>query len=144
MASFPKYENVRFFQNWKIITSTLMFNHFNVIYSLLIGGNVRIRRLPLELGACLGGDLRIRRLQPRNSELRYPRGRLPRSEKLSHKNVIKHKKGEKSGPHLDFLTTPSTPLKKIWSKPQGPLGRPPGPPWSSNYCASMFFTPSQI
>jgi hypothetical protein len=136
----------------------------NVIYSLLIGGDLRIRRLPpihqwrgpnrwlasvatSEFGDCLlyiGGDLRIRRLPPRNSELRYPRGRLPRSEKLSHKNVIKHKKGGKSGPHLDFLTTPSTPLKKIWSKPQGPLGRPPGPPWISNYCASMFFTQSQI
>jgi hypothetical protein len=43
------------------------------------------------------------------------------SEKLSHKNSIKH---EKVDP-LDFLTTPSTPLKRIWPKPQGP---PPGFP----------------
>jgi len=49
------------------------------------------------------------------------RGEVVSSEKLSHKNAIKH---EKSGPRLDFLTTPSTPLKRIWPKPQGPP-RPP-------------------
>ncbi len=49
-----------------------------------------------------------------------------RSEKLSHKDTLKHEKGDPLG----FLTTPSTPLKRIWSKPQGP-------PWISNYCASM-------
>ena len=29
-------------------------------------------------------------------------------------------KRQKSGPPLDFLTTPSTPLKRNWPKPQGP------------------------
>ena len=32
---------------------------------------------------------------------------------------------------LDFLTTPSTPIKRIWPKPQGPC------PWISNYFASL-------
>jgi hypothetical protein len=39
-----------------------------------------------------------------------------RPENLSHKNAIKHDKGDP----LDFLTTPSIPLKRIWPKPQGP------------------------
>jgi hypothetical protein len=47
-------------------------------------------------------------------------------EKLPHKNAIK------TSPSSDFLTTPSTPLKRIYQKPQGPP-----PPWISNYCASM-------
>jgi hypothetical protein len=39
-------------------------------------------------------------------------GREVSSEKLSHKNAIKN---EKRTP-LDFLTTPSNLLKRIWSK----------------------------
>ena len=56
-------------------------------------------------------------------------GGVVSSEKLSHKNAIKHEKGKKSGHPFDFLTTPSTPpqKKRIWPKPQGP-------PWISNYC----------
>jgi hypothetical protein len=34
-------------------------------------------------------------------------------------------------PPTDFLTTPSTPLKRICQKLEVP------PPWISNYCASM-------
>jgi hypothetical protein len=45
-------------------------------------------------------------------------------EKLPHKNAIKHDPP-------DFLTTPSTPIKRICQKNQGP------PPWISNYCESM-------
>jgi hypothetical protein len=46
-------------------------------------------------------------------------------EKLPHKNAIKHDPP-------DFITTPSTPLKKnLPKKPKDP------PPWISNYCASM-------
>ena len=33
---------------------------------------------------------------------------------------------------LDLLTTPSTSLRRIWPKPQGP-------PWISNYCAAIKF-----
>jgi hypothetical protein len=63
-------------------------------------------------------------------------GRGVRSKKLSHKNAIKQKKGKKSGPPpLDFLTTPSTPLKEFGQKTKDPLPR--HPPWISNYCASM-------
>jgi len=47
-------------------------------------------------------------------------------EKLPHKNAIKH-----DPPTPDFLTTPSTPLKRICQK------TPRIPPWISNYCASM-------
>jgi len=36
------------------------------------------------------------------------------------RNPIKHEKGDP----LDFLTTPSTPLKIIWPIPQGPPGFP--------------------
>jgi hypothetical protein len=36
----------------------------------------------------------------------------------------------------DFLTTPSTPLKRICQKNQGP------PLWISNYCASMPLLPA--
>ncbi len=46
-------------------------------------------------------------------------------EKLPHKNAIE------TTPLTDFLTTPSTPLKRIYQKPEGP------PPWISNDCASM-------
>jgi hypothetical protein len=35
-------------------------------------------------------------------------------EKFDNKNVIKLEKGDT----LDFLTTPSKPLKRIWPKPQ--------------------------
>jgi hypothetical protein len=56
-----------------------------------------------------------------------PGGRGVRSEKLSNKNAIKH---EKSWPPLDFLTTPSTPLKEFGPNPKDPS-------WISNYCASM-------
>ncbi len=38
----------------------------------------------------------------------------------------------KKGDTLDFLTTQSTPLQRIWPKPQEPIS-----PWISNYCASM-------
>jgi hypothetical protein len=49
-----------------------------------------------------------------------------RSEKLSHKNAIKREKGKKGkkGTPLDFLTTPSTPLKRICLKIQGPTPLP--------------------
>jgi hypothetical protein len=39
-----------------------------------------------------------------------------KGSKFFHKNEIKH---EKADP-LDFLTTPSTPLKRIWPKPLVP------------------------
>jgi hypothetical protein len=38
--------------------------HFYISGELQIGGNVRIRRLPLEFGACLGVNLQIWRLPP--------------------------------------------------------------------------------
>ncbi len=44
-------------------------------------------------------------------------GRGVRSEKLSHKNAIKHEKG---GPPLDFLTTPITPSKEFGQNPKDP------------------------
>ena len=51
-----------------------------------------------------------------------------RSEKLSHKNAIKHEKGDPPR----FSDNPKyPPLIRIWAKPQGP------PLWISNYCASM-------
>jgi hypothetical protein len=43
------------------------------------------------------------------------RGRAVRSEKLSHKNVTKHKRGP----------------PRFYDKPKDP-------PWISNYCASMY------
>jgi hypothetical protein len=43
-----------------------------------------------------------------------------RVQKLSHKNAIKHKKDQKVDHPLDFLTSPSTPLKRSWPKLQGP------------------------
>jgi hypothetical protein len=52
-----------------------------------------------------------------------------RLEKFDNKNEIKHEKGDP----VDFLTTPSTPLKKIYPKSQGP---PPPPHWISSYRAS--------
>ena len=45
-----------------------------------------------------------------------------RSKKIGRKNAIKH---EKRDPPLDFLTTPNTPLKRIWPTPKWP---PPPPP----------------
>jgi hypothetical protein len=54
-------------------------------------------------------------------------GEVVRSEKFGNKNVIKYEKGDP----LDFLTTQSTPLKRVWPKHQGPT------PWISKYCASM-------
>jgi hypothetical protein len=54
-----------------------------------------------------------------------------RSGKLSHKNAIKHKKGTL----LDFMTTPSIPLKRIWPKPQGPI--PPGFPTTVHFWSTM-------
>jgi len=48
---------------------------------------------------------------------------------LSHKNAIKHKKGQKSGTPR-FFDNSKYPPKKIRPKPQGP-------PWISNYSASM-------
>jgi hypothetical protein len=36
---------------------------------------------------------------------------------FGNKNAIKHEKGNL----LDFLIAPSTPLKRIWPKPQRPL-----------------------
>jgi hypothetical protein len=60
-------------------------------------------------------------------------GRGVRSEKLSHKNAIKHKKGKKSGPPR-FSDNPKNPPKKNLAKnPKDP----PSPLWISNYCASM-------
>ena len=47
-------------------------------------------------------------------------------EKLAHKNAIKHDLP------TDFLTTPSTPLKRICQKKPKDT-----PPWISNYCASI-------
>ncbi len=47
-------------------------------------------------------------------------GRGVRSKEFGHKNATKYKKGTP----LDFLTTPSTPLKTIWQIIQGP--HPPG------------------
>jgi len=41
-----------------------------------------------------------------------------------------YNKTRKKGTVLDFLTTPSTTLKRTWPKPQGP-------PWISNYWTSM-------
>jgi hypothetical protein len=66
---------------------------------------------------------------------------------MSHVNIDAHMgrgggKDRRGAPHVppiknfekhdppDFLTTPSTPLKKICQKNQGP-------PWISNYCVSM-------
>jgi hypothetical protein len=46
-------------------------------------------------------------------------------EKLPHKNAIKH------DPSPDFLTTPSTPLKRICRKPPGP---PPPPLYFQLLC----------
>jgi hypothetical protein len=47
------------------------------------------------------------------------RGREGYVKKFGHKNAIKHEKGD----HLDFLTTQSTRLKRIWPQPK----RPPPP-----------------
>ncbi len=50
------------------------------------------------------------------------------------------KKGKKSRPPLDFLTTPSTPLNIIWPKPQG-LPRPlPGFPTTVHLWLVLAFT----
>jgi len=40
-----------------------------------------------------------------------------RFKTLGRKNAIKHEKGT---PTLDFLTTPINPLKRIFTKPEGP------------------------
>jgi hypothetical protein len=56
-------------------------------------------------------------------------GRGCKVQKLLHTNEIKHKKGKKGDP-LDFLKTPSNPLKIIWPNPPGPSPPP-------NYFASI-------
>ncbi len=75
-------------------------------------------------------------------------GRGVRSEKLSHKNTIKHEKGEKSGPtptpKKKILTTPSTPLKRIWAKtPRTPPSLDFQLPciygWMAQYIATTYF-----
>jgi hypothetical protein len=50
------------------------------------------------------------------------RGGRGKVRKIITKNAITHEKGDP----LDFLTAPSTSLKRIWPKPQGPP--PPGFP----------------
>jgi hypothetical protein len=62
------------------------------------------------------------------------RGERDKVKKFSHKNPIKHKKGT---PSLNFLTTPSIPLKTIWPKTHEP-------PWISNYYASMIENDKKI
>ncbi len=85
-----------------------------------------------------GRDMRASKNLPFWVEYRI-KPRFPRTEAMcathrrtrgvSHNNAIKHEKGDP----LDFLTTPSTPLKRILlPKPQGPI------PWISNYLLCIY------
>jgi hypothetical protein len=62
-------------------------------------------------------------------------GEGSRSKKLSHKNAIKHKNGEKEDPALPrFSDNSKDPPKNNLTKT---LRTPPPTLWITNYCASM-------